>query len=357
MFEYLLENYDVEIIFNTTALALGFLYGFLAQRKQFCFSGSIKDIILFNHTKRTASVLLAVITAIVSTQLLSYNFGLDLAGSRYFSGMNYIFVILGGIMFGFGMMLSDGCSSRHIVKAAQGEKDSLFILISLGIFSFITYTLLVTYNEEIFLSRIIKATMIEDLSSVPVYIPIVILLGLLYKTVGGIKDILQCWDGFLIGLLISLVWFSTTEAANELFFSISPQSLSFVYPLGKIAEYLKTGFDNSILNFSVWSVVGVIIGSFFSSRFNKEFSKKQLCDNSGLNPPKLPAKMIGGAFMGIGGILAVGCTVGQGLSGISTLSFASFIAALFIYISALVTAIYMKKRNALIACFIFDFKR
>ena len=81
-----------------------------------------------------------------------------------------------------------------------------------------------------------------------------------------------------------------------------------------------------------------------------------MCDNSQQNPPKLFKKLIGGACMGVGGILAIGCTVGQGLSGLSTLSFASLLAIVSIYISAYITAKSMHKKNALIACFIFDFE-
>ncbi len=352
----MLENIDENLLFNLIAFTLGISYGVLAQRKQFCFSGGIKDIVLFKHTKRTASLIVAMISAIISTQVMAYVFNVDLTQSVYLSNINYIFIIAGGMMFGFGMMISDGCSSRHLVKLSQGEKDSFWILGALSLFAYVTYRSFSIYNEEILSFNIIKNTSIEYVSTIPVYMALTVLSALLYKTVKSWKSILECWDGALIGLVITAGWFSTTYFADGFFINISNQSLSFVYPVGKMFEFFAGFFDTSVFIFPVWIVIGVITGGFISSKFNKEFSKKQMCDNTGLNPPKLFTKMIGGAFMGMGGILAVGCTVGQGLSGVSTLAHTSFIAIASIYITAFATAKYLQKRNGLIACFIFDFK-
>ena len=350
MFEFEEEN-----LFSILTFILGFTYGLLAQRKQFCFSGGIKDIILFDHKKRTISLIVAILTAILSTQFLSYTYGIDLTQSRYYLNINYIFIIIGGLMFGYGMMISDGCSSRHLIKIAQGEKDSFFILLPLAIFAYITYSLFLHYDTFIYTNSIISSTTSSDIIKISLYIPVVILGYILYKNLKRVKDLLQCWDGLLIGILISFGWFLTTVVPQEWFVLISPQSFSFVYPLGKIIEYISSGFESSYIIFSTIIVFGVLAGAFISSLFNKKYSKKLMCDNSQQNPPKLWQKMVGGAFMGVGGILAVGCTVGQGLSGVSTLSIASFIAIISIYISAFVTAKYMKRNNALVACFIFDF--
>jgi len=349
-------NLNETTIFNLIAIFIGILYGIIAQRKQFCFSGGIKDLILFKHTRRTASLIVAITTAIFSTQILSYIYDINLIQTRYYININYLFIILGGAMFGYGMMISDGCSSRHLIKFAQKDKESLYILLTLGIFSYITYSLLSYYSNQLNTYSIITFLKVNHSFTVPYFIVAVILLYLLYKSLNKCVNILQCWDGFLIGLIISFVWFYTSIIANDLFLDIPSQSLSFVYPLGKIIQTFQSGFEQSNLIFSVWIVFGVIIGAFISSLTNPTYSKKLQCDNSQQNPPKLSKKIFGGAMMGIGGILAVGCTVGQGLSGVSTLSFASFLAIGSIYISAYITAKKMQKNNSLIACFIFDFK-
>jgi hypothetical protein len=155
---------------------------------------------------------------------------------------------------------------------------------------------------------------------------------------------------------VVLGWIVTTVVAEELFVTTSYQSVSFVYPVGKTIEYITSGFESMSLSFALLSMIGVVVGGFISTKTNKLYSTKMMCDNGYLNPPKLWMKLIGGAMMGVGGILAIGCTVGQGLSGVSSLSLASVVAIASIYLSAFITARFMKKRDALVACFIFDWK-
>jgi uncharacterized membrane protein YedE/YeeE len=343
-------------LFTTISFIIGLSYGVIAQRKQFCFSGSIKDIILFSHTRRTASLIVAITTAIFATQAIGYFYSVDFTTTRYYMNINYLFIILGGALFGFGMMISDGCSSRHLIKFAQGEKESFLILTVLGIFSYITYTFFTNNYDTIFNLSLIQSTMADIVWEIPLYLIAPILLFILYKSLIQCRNFFQVLDGVSIGFLVALTWYVTTVFASNYFITLPPQSLSFVYPLGKIGEYIFSGLDISHLHFGVVAVFGIIMGAFISSKFNKQYSKKQMCDNSQQNPPKLPMKLFGGACMGVGGILAIGCTVGQGLSGLSTLSFASLLAITSIYISAYITAKYMAKKNALIACFVFDFE-
>ncbi|MEA1913927.1 MAG: YeeE/YedE family protein [Campylobacterota bacterium] len=344
------------LLFTILSLAIGFSYGIIAQRKQFCFSGGIKDLILFKHTRRTASLIVAIATAIIFTQITAYNYEIDLTQTRYYLNVNYIFIIIGGLMFGYGMMVSDGCSSRHLIKLAQRDKDSFFVLLALGLFAYFTYTLISYYSDIINSTLSLTwATSIEGVA-VPYYAVGLILFYLLYLSLKKCMNIFQCWDGFLIGLLIAFVWFCTAVVSDYLFLDVSTQSLSFVYPIGRSVQYLHNSLDSTYVIFSMWIVAGVLLGAFISSLFNPQYSKKLQCDSSQQNPPKLAQKVFGGAMMGIGGILTVGCTVGQGLSGLSTLSLASFLAITSIYISAYLTAKWMHKNNALIACFVFDFK-
>ncbi len=353
--EYLLE-FGEEKLYLFFSIAIGFLYGFIAQREQFCFSGGIKDFVLFKQTRRTASLVMGMIVAIIATQYIGQKFEFDFLDTRYFTNINYLFLVLGGVMFGFGMMISDGCSSRHIIKLAQGDKDSFFVLIALAIFSFLTYTLMGQFGEIIHTNSFVESFQTESSFALNPYIVFSILFLALALSLKNLKNIWQTWDGFLIGLLIASGWLATYFFINELFLEESLQSLSFVYPLGKVIEYGYNKFESSIVIFPVLTMIGVLVGAFISSKFNKKYAKKQMCDTSSLNPPKLWHKMIGGAFMGVGGILAVGCTVGQGLSGLSTLSFASFVTIVSIYLSGFLTALYMKKKNSLVACFFFDFK-
>jgi uncharacterized membrane protein YedE/YeeE len=336
------------ILFYLFALIVGFAYGFVAQREQFCFSGGIKDILLFNHKKRTLSLLVAIITALLLTQLLAKTLTLDLTQTRYFVHIDYLWIVIGSVLFGVGMMLADGCVSRHLVKMAQGERDSLLILISIGLFSYATYTLFIDYLQPL------KDT--HFVPFIPLFLMVLVLALLIYKNSNRLTHLLQCWDGFAIGMIIACGWFITSVVAEYLFIFTPIESLSLVYPAGRAIEYAVTQSTGILLSFSLLTLIGIILGAFISAKTNTKYTAKQLCDNSGFNPPKLHHKLFGGALMGIGGILAIGCTVGQGLSGLSTLSLASLIAITTIYLSAMLTGYLMKRRNALIACYIFEFK-
>jgi uncharacterized membrane protein YedE/YeeE len=185
-----------EIVFIILALTIGITYGVLAQREQFCFSGGIKDLILFKHTRRTASLIIAITTAIISTQIVAYFFDIDLLQSRYYVNINYLFIIIGSLMFGYGMMISDGCSSRHLIKFAQGDRESFYILLSLGLFAFITYTLFTTYSEEIYSNGLVFITNASEVMQLPIIAVAAILLFLLYKSLNKCSNIFQTWDGF-----------------------------------------------------------------------------------------------------------------------------------------------------------------
>ena len=124
---------------NILALVLGTVFGMVAQKQQFCFSGSVKDFILTKSTRRGSSVVMAMIVAIIATSLLSSYFEIDLTETVFFKeDINYFIIIFGGALFGIGMMLADGCSNRHLIKFAQGDINSLIVIIVTGIFAFAT---------------------------------------------------------------------------------------------------------------------------------------------------------------------------------------------------------------------------
>ena len=107
---------------NILALILGTVFGMVAQKQQFCFSGSIKDYILTKSTKRASSVVMAMITAIIATSIMSSIFEIDLTETNFYrDDINYFIIIFGAALFGIGMMLADGCGNRQLVKFAQGD--------------------------------------------------------------------------------------------------------------------------------------------------------------------------------------------------------------------------------------------
>ena len=350
--------FDLEIyeIVNILGLFIGIAFGVIAQKNQFCFSGSIKDYILTKSTKRGASVIMAMIIAIISTTLMASYFQIDLTQSSYFkSNINYLAVIAGGLLFGTGMMIADGCSSRSLVKYAQGDSNALITLIFIAIFAYATtkgllFGILNPFINNPFLIEI--SSKIENFQ-MNIFVVLAILVTILLYLIKRIKRVFSLFDGVLVGLLVSISWFVTGYIGQDsMEREIALAGISFVYPSAKTLE-LFTYYEVNELSFGVSMVCGVLAGTFIMSFFNKRYS---FGCTSAQNINKVKYNMIGGALMGTGGILAIGCTVGQGLTGLSTLAFSSALAIISIFISAVITGKILNKYNKLPMCFIFEWE-
>lgn len=351
-----MEEFEIFEIVNILGLIIGLTLGAIAQKSQFCFSGSIKDYILTKSTMRGSSVLMAAIVAIIATQIVGLNMGFDYTESQYHSqNINYFTLILGAALFGIGMTYADGCSTRHLVKFAQGDKNSLIVIVFTSIFAIAT-------AQGFIYEKITPITQNETLLAISasignftlnVYAVLTILIILLALLVKKVKRVFSLYDGVIVGLLVACAWAVTGFYKEESFDRIIQFiGLSFVNPNARSIE-LFMSYEIKELTFGISTVFGVLIGAFIMSKFNKKYSFG--CTAAG-GENRVLFNMFGGALMGIGGILAMGCTVGQGLTGISTLAFASFIAIITILISGTITALILNKRNQLPMCFIFEWK-
>ncbi|WP_428025580.1 YeeE/YedE family protein [Arcobacter sp.] len=349
MFE--LEIYE---IINILGLILGIVFGMIAQKNQFCFSGSIKDYILMKSTRRGASVTMAMIVAIISTTIVASYFDLDLTKTPYYKeNINYFVIIFGGLLFGTGMMIADGCSNRHLIKFGQGDSKSLITLVFIAIFGFATakgliqgYLSPITNNETL-----IKLSLMIENSTMNIYFVVAVLFVILLTLTKNIKRIFTLLDGFLIGLLIAVAWVITGVLGEESMERVIELSgVSFVYPTSKSLE-LFMFYQVNEFTFPIALVCGMVIGAFTMSYFNKKYSFGCTATQK-IN--RVTYNMIGGALMGTGGILSIGCTVGQGLTGMSTLAFTSFLAIVSIFVSGVITGLILNKSGRLPMCFIFE---
>lgn len=350
------ENFEIFQIINFLGFLIGLLFGIIAQKNQFCFSGSIKDYILTNSTRRAASVITAIITAVISTYLMATYFEFDLNESIYYKeNLNYFSLILGSISFGSGMIIADGCSSRHLIKFSQGDPYSIVTILFIGIFAYAT-TQGILYELISYISKneyLINLSAKVDIKSINIFILVAFLALALRQVTKKPSRVFELYDGVLIGLLVACGWYITSilgEQSIERF--IKFESLSFVYPTGNTLEFI-TQYNTTNLTFSISIILGVLCGAFLMAKKNKKYS---FGCTSNLQRNKIKYNMIGGAMMGTGGVLAIGCTVGQGLTGLSTLAFSSFIAIVSILGSGYITAVFLAKKDQLPMCFIFEWK-
>ncbi len=326
-------------------LVLGLVFGATAQRTNFCTMGAISDLVLMGDARRFRSWLLAIAVAMLGSQALHVAGLVDLDKSIYLTAnFGWLGAIVGGLMFGFGMTRTGGCGSRTLVRLGAGNLKSVIVFVVVGLFAYMTLRGIVavarlqleavgTINLTARgLPRQGLADMIAALLGAPVSwvrqgLTAAVAAGILSYCFasadfrGSLRDIV---GGAVIGATIVLGWYVTGVAAFDDFQPLPLASLTFIAPVGDSLQYLMT-FTGSTISFGVATVGGVIAGSFVMAKATGTFRGESFADRD-----DLLSHLGGAALMGVGGVTALGCTIGQGITGMSTLSLGSLLAWLSI---------------------------
>ena len=328
------------VIVSLLGCGLGIIFGATAQRTDFCTMGGLSDIYFMGDWSRFRAWMLAVAVAIAGSQLLHISELIDLSNSIYLTpNLGWAGAIVGGLLFGFGMTMGGGCGNKTLVRIGTGNLKSLVVALIMGIFAYMTLRGLIGLARVEFeaLTIIDLATNEIETQSIPalltlaglpeatgqIAVSIIAVSGILlfcFKSARFRSSKVDIAAGLIIGLLIPAGWYVTGVIGYDDFDPVQIASFTFVAPVGESIQYLMT-FTGATINFGISIVGGVILGSFISAKVAGEFQLESF-----INTEDMTRHMIGGAIMGIGGVLALGCTVGQGLSGVSTLAFGSVIA-------------------------------
>ena len=323
-----------------SSFIISFLLGFLAQRSHFCTMGAIADVYLMGDWGRAFQWMIASAITILGFGVLSVNSQIDPTNTLYFSTKwSWASTIVGGLLFGFGMVLSSGCGLKSLVRAGSGNLKSLIVLIVMGVFAFMTIKGLfavvrVATVDQLSFNISNGATWpnlfgyesTTELGWTGIIISLITLCVIL-----GFKQARQAsnwFTGLGVGALFVAIWWvsghlgyvsENPDTLEELYVatkSARMEAFSFVGPVAYFFNWLEFYSDQSnVLSLGVASVIGVFTGSLVSALSSHTFKWegfKQVED--------LGLHLTGAALMGVGGVTALGCSVGQGISGISTLS-------------------------------------
>lgn len=315
-------------------LLIGVVFGAVGQVTGFCYYRGLKERWTQQPGSKLQSCALALAVAILGTQLSVALGWIDLTQAIYLTPrLSWLMLPLGGLLFGYGMALANGCGARALVLLGQGNLRSLVVLLFLGISALVTLSgllgtlrLTVANQTLLHLSHVSPAQWGSPLLWAG--LAAVILLWFALKGPTSEHRTRNLIGGAIIGLLVVASWLTTGWIGADPFDPVPPSSLSFVLPVGETIQYamLATGMN---LKFALVVVMGLVLGSASSALIRK---KHQL---QGFDSPQhLLRSMWGGCLMGIGGVLGMGCTIGQGLSGISTLAFGSVVTLVFISLGA-----------------------
>jgi uncharacterized protein len=348
---------------------IAFVFGLVAAKTNFCTMGALSDIVNMGHWGRMRMWLLTIAVAIAGTSALSYAGLVDLSKSvAQRPVLPWLSLLLGGLIFGIGMTLAGGCANKNLVRVGGGSVRSLVVLVFMAIASYMTLKGLfgqwraslldpvsINLGErgwtdqglDTVLSRL---TGMETGSALlaTAAVAVVVLLAVVFKDKRFRANVQQIVGGLAMGLLIVAGWYVTghlgygenPETLETVYFATNTrtlESLSFVAPLAYSLELLMMWTDASLhATFGIASVVGTIAGSAAYALATKKFRWEGFASMDDLRN-----QLAGAVLMGFGGVTAVGCTIGQGLSGLSTLAIGSVIAVAGIMAGSVATLKYI----------------
>ena len=341
-----------------TSFAASVAFGAVAQRTNFCTMGAISDIFNMGSWIRMRMWGMAVGVAMIGFALLAWLGRIDPTQSLYAAPrVVWLSALVGGALFGFGMVLASGCGSKTLVRIGEGNLKSLVVFFVMGFAAYSTMLGMTALLKSRTVDRVafemkggnglpawLSGTLGVDLALASLLAGLVIGGGLVlwaladgrFRASG--KSLL---GGLGIGAVIAFMWWvigdlgfvaEHPETLDPVYLGTAGgkmQALSFTSPMARTLDFVMSYDPGKRLTLGVVTVVGVVVGACAYAVYNRSFRWE------GFHGAKDTAlHIIGALLMGIGGVTAGGCTVGQGLSGISTLSLASAIAVAGIMLGA-----------------------
>jgi uncharacterized membrane protein YedE/YeeE len=331
------------------SFALAFVFGFVANRVNFCTMGAVTDVVNFGDWRRMRMWVLAIAVAIAGTGVLVALGWIDVSKTIYTNAkVAWLSALVGGFLFGFGMTLASGCGSKTLIRAGAGNLKSWVVLFVLAIAAYMTLKGLFAVWRTVALDpvRFDVGAPTSDLpalvgamglASLKAWVPFAVAL-LLAIYVFKDRDFRSSRElivgGVVVGLVIVGGWYisghlgylaedpATLEETFVATNSGRAESYSFTSPVAYTLELLMLWSDQSrIVTFGIAGVLGMLAGSFAYALASRTFRWEGFGSVEDVGN-----HIVGGVLMGFGGVTALGCTIGQGLTGVSTLAVGSFLA-------------------------------
>ncbi|MCW8923582.1 MAG: YeeE/YedE family protein [Gammaproteobacteria bacterium] len=380
-------NYFPEALsfFHWGAFLIAIILGAVVNKTNFCTMGAVSDMVNMNDYSRLRAWMLTIATAILGVTLLEYLAMLDLSTTfPNYRGNQLIIAenLIGGFMFGIGMTFASGCGNKTLIRIGGGNLKSVIVFAVIAVISY--YMILPLPGSDQTLYSLLFMDWINPMSvtlktpqdigaivggETPATARLVsgLLVGLtLLVFIFKSADFRRSKDNILAGLVIGAVivggWYLSSNVIidNEEDFDqtytlssyyenwdmiatedeikparaqyLNAQSYTFINPIGQTYGYIKGSFDSTLLTFGLLSVFGVILGSFIWSVISRSFRFEWFVDTK-----DFVMHVIGGLLMGFGGVLALGCTIGQGITGVSTMALGSFLTLIAIIFGSALT--------------------
>ncbi len=348
-----MDNPDPAALAQTVvwgALALGLVFGAVAARTNFCTMGAVSDAVNIGDWTRMRMWLFAIAVAVLGTAGLQLAGLVDTGKSIYTaSSLAWLSHLVGGLLFGFGMVIASGCGAKTLVRIGTGNLKSVIVVMVMAITAYMTLRGLFGVFRVAALDPVaVKLATPQDLPSMLAASTGATRATMLVVVALALSLLLAGWSlasrefrradpllgSLVVGLLVVAGWYLSghvghlaedPQTLEERFYATNSgrmESFSFVSPAAYLLELLMLWSDKSrVMTFGIAGSLGVVAGSFLHAIATRGFRLESFRDAE-----DLLNHIAGGALMGFGGVLALGCTVGQGITGLSTLALGSFIS-------------------------------
>ena len=328
------------------SFALAFVFGFVANRVSFCTMGAVTDVVNFGDWRRMRMWLLAIAVAIAGAAALQSAGMVQLDKSIYTGAqVPWLSHIVGGLMFGFGMTLGSGCGSKTLIRIGAGNLKSLVVLLVLGVSAYMTLKGAFAPVRAFGLDpvRVDVGAKASDLASIVgatgtarlavAFVVAAAIAAFVFASRDFRTTREMIVGGIVVGAVIVGGWYVSGHLGylaedpatlEEKFVATNSgrlESYSFVSPAAYLLELLMLWSDTSrVLTFGIAGVLGMMAGSLAYALASRTFRWEGF---GGVED--VANHIVGAAMMGFGGVTALGCTIGQGLTGVSTLAAGSFL--------------------------------
>ncbi|MEW6589928.1 MAG: YeeE/YedE family protein [Pseudomonadota bacterium] len=367
-------------LWSTFVIAL--IMGAVVNKTNFCTMGAVSDWVNMGDTGRMRAWVLAIAVGVLGVMALEAAGMVNVTNTfPPYRQNNFPWLenVLGGLLFGIGMVYGSGCGNKTLVRIGGGNLKSIMVLIVIAVIAYyminpfpgsdktLYSTLFYPWTNPtavaLTTNQDLGAMLFGDDAATGRMVMGAVIGGLLLVWAFKSADFRGSFDnilgGLVVGLAVLAAWYVTSNvmvnADGETmslqgymqswdFYApadavkpastaaLASQSFTFINPMGQTLGYAMNGFESSLLTFGIMALAGVILGSLLWSLVSRSFRIEWFASGR-----DFVNHLIGAILMGFGGVLAMGCTVGQAITGFSTLALGSILTFVAIVLGAAVT--------------------
>jgi len=325
---------EMSMVIAAGALIMGLIFGAVIQRSRFCMAAVVSNMVLMGDRRHLHAWMVTMLVAIAGGFILEFSGLVDISLTSYRdSHINIIGTLFGGLLFGIGAIFAGGCIGRVLTQTGEGNLGALLALLTLAFGAMASYVGFVE-PMRLWMDQLVSYeassgdASLSSLLNLPLWVPAMVITSLiiLYLYRHRHHDISPrlLFAGAVVGLLVLAGWILTGWLAVDEFTEMAPHSLTFSGPIASSALWISIGNQPATL-FGISLVAGTLLGSFLSAVLSRTFRLTPP------NPASIGRILAGGFMMGTGAICAGGCNIGQGVTGLSTLSVESIFAVAAIF--------------------------